>query len=125
QQVYEADEVSPSYRIGGVTVQPKPGSFDLPPGVLSISYALAGKGQKSVEFHDDAIVKTVRHPGEFTEIVPGLALGEGASAAFTVKTDSGAPVPRMPTDIVVGGRKLSVIRLAGKNSLSYRLIFAP
>jgi hypothetical protein len=123
-QVYEAAELNPTYRVSGAAVQPKPGSFDLPQGVLAISYSLGTRGEKSLEFRDDGIVVTVRHPGEFTEVVPLLQAGDDPPVGFTVKPDGAAPMSRSAADALVGGRKLSVVRIEGKDSLTYRLAFA-
>jgi hypothetical protein len=120
QRVYEADDLKATYTVAGATVTPKPGSFDLPAGPLTVKYPLADKGEKSIEFREDEILVTVRHPGKFTEIVPCLQGGDDPPVGFTIQ-----PVGvRAATDTLIGGRKLSVVRIEGKDSLTYHLMFA-
>ena len=122
-QVYEAGAVNATYRMGGNAVQPKPGSRDLPAGVLTVTYALADKGEKSLEFADDGIVVSVRHAGEFTELVPVLQAGDEPPVGFAVKVEGSAEMSKVASDAQVGGRKLSVMRIQTKDRLSYRLWF--
>jgi hypothetical protein len=123
QQVYEAAEVKPTYRVLNTAVQSKPGSADLPQGVLTITYSLGSQGEKKVEFRDDAIVVTIHHPGQFTEIVPLIQAGDDPPAGFALKIEGPASRTRVPTDTLVGGRKLSVVRIEASGTLSYELRF--
>jgi hypothetical protein len=120
QRVYEADDLNATYTVAGAAVTPKPGSFDLPAGPLTVKYPLADKGEKSIEFREDEIVVTVRHPGKFSEVVPCLQGGDDPPVGFTIQ-----PVGvRAATDTLIGGRKLSVVRIEGKDALTYHLMFA-
>jgi hypothetical protein len=122
-QIYEADDMSAVFRVAGEPVQPKPGSVDLPPGNFTITYPLAGKGEKSLEFTRDAIIVKVRHPGAFAESVPLLVRGaEGTTTGFTVTFDPPATSSRTETNTEIGRRKLAVVTLKAK--LTYRPEFA-
>ena len=123
QQVYEAAGVNATYRVLNTAVQPKPGLLDLPPGALTITYPLGGQGEKKLEFRDDAIIVTIHHPGPFTEIVPLVQAGDDPPTGFALKIEGSASKSRVPTDTLVGGRRLSVARLEAKDTLTYRLQF--
>jgi hypothetical protein len=124
EQVYEAGEVDAAFRVAGNSVQPKPGSADLPSGTLTVAYPLGGKGEKSIEFAQDSIVVSIRHPGEFTEFVPLLQAGDELAAGFTVSFDPPAAASTVTTSTEIGTRKLLVLRLQAKDALIYRLKFA-
>ncbi|MBZ5620706.1 MAG: hypothetical protein LAQ69_18565 [Acidobacteriia bacterium] len=67
----------------------------------------------------------VRHSGAFTEIVPLLARGAGSSACgFTVSVDPPSTAGRVETNTEIGLRRLAVMRITAKDSLTYRLQFA-
>lgn len=123
-QVYEAGDLNAVFTVAGKPVQPKPGSVDLPQGDFTITYALGGKGEKSLEFTNDAIVVKVRHPGEFTECIPLLQRGEEAAPGFSVTFDAPASSSKVATTTEVGRRKLIVMRLKAKDTLTYRVQFA-
>jgi hypothetical protein len=121
--VYEAGDLKPIFRASGKSVEPKPGSADLRPGVFTITYPLGAVGEKVLEFRDDAIVVTVRHPGEFTETIPLLQRGE-AAPAVGVEFDSPATSSTATIAIDIDRHKLVVMRLQAKDALTYRLRFA-
>jgi hypothetical protein len=124
-QVYEAGDMNAVFRVSGEPVQPQPGSIDLPPGNFTITYPLAGKGEKSLEFTRDAIIVNVRHSGAFTEFVPLLVRGaEGTTTGFTVTFNLPATSSRTETNMEIGRRRLAVLALKAKESLTYRLEFA-
>jgi hypothetical protein len=113
------------FRVSGELVQPRPGSVDLPQGNLIITYPLASKGEKSLEFTRDAIIVKVRHPGAFTEFVPLLVRGfDGTTTGFTVTFDPPATSSRTETTMEIGRRRLAVLTLKAKDWLTYRLEFA-
>jgi hypothetical protein len=75
---------------------PKPGSLDLPKGILKVTYALGDKEEKSIEFRNNAIVVTVHHAGEFTEIVPLLQAGDDPPVGSPCDPRAGHPLPEPP-----------------------------
>ncbi|SPE37035.1 conserved exported hypothetical protein [Candidatus Sulfopaludibacter sp. SbA3] len=119
-QVYEAGDLHAVFAVAGKAVQPKPGSADLPQGRFTITYQLGDKGEKSLEFAADTIVVRVRHGGSFTEIVPLL---ESSAGALTVSVDPPSTAARVETNTEIGRRKLSVLRIQAKDTLTYRLAF--
>jgi hypothetical protein len=121
--VYEAGAVEAVFRVADQPVQPKPGSVDLPPGILTVTYPLGSKGEKSLEFAEDGIVVTISHPGEFTEFVPMLQAGDERPAGFTVSFDPSATASVVPSTIEIGPRKVVVLRLKAKDALTYQLRF--
>jgi len=121
-QVYEAGQVEAVFRVAGKSIEPKPGSMDLPPGALTITYPLGGRGEKSMEFTADAIVVRVRHEGAFTEFIPLLDRGE--DSGFALKFDPPATATKAESAAGRGGRRLTVTRLAAKDALTYRLEIA-
>jgi hypothetical protein len=121
--VYEAAGVDAVYRVGGETVEARPGSVDLPSAELTVTYALGSQGEKSLEFATDAIVVRVRHPGEFTEFVPMLQAADDKPAGFALSADSPATISTQDSGIQVASRRVVVWRLAAKDSLAYRLWF--
>lgn len=123
-QVYEAGGLNAAFSVGGKPVQPKPGSMDLPPGSLTVTYPLGDKGEKSLEFTGNGIVVKVRHSGEFTEFIPLLQSGDETTAGFTVSFDPPATESRVAANAEVGKHKLVVVRLKAKDTLTYRLQFA-
>ena len=112
------------FRVAGKTVQPKPGSADLPPGTLTVTYPLGAKGEKTLEFAADGIVVTVRHPGAFTEFVPLLQAGAEPAAGFILTCDPPAKASAAPTTIQIGPRKVVFWRLKAAEALVYRLRLA-
>ena len=122
-QVYEAGDLAVTYRVGSNTVQPKPGAVDLPRGVLTVTYPLGAKGEKSLEFGEEGITVKVKHAGSFTEIVPLLQAGDDLPAGFALKVDAPAEASTADTETRVGTRKLSVVRIKASGELSYRLRF--
>jgi hypothetical protein len=99
--------------------------MDLPPGSLTVTYPLGEKGEKALEFTANGIVVKVRHSGEFTEFIPLLQSGDETTAGFTVSFDPPATENRVAANAEVGKRKLVVVRLKAKDTLTYRLQFAP
>jgi hypothetical protein len=122
-QVYEASGLDAVFRVAGKSVEPKPGSVDLPPGSFTITYPLGSQGEKSLEFTGHAIVVKIRHGGEFTEFVPLLERGDQPAAGFTVTVAPPATASRVATTTEIGRRKLVVMHLKAKDALSYRLEF--
>ncbi len=122
-QVYEATDVKAVFRIAGKPVEPKPGSADLPQGDLTITYPLGAGGEKSLEFTANAIVVKVRHAGQFTEFIPLLQRGEEPVPGCSVSFDPPATATRV-AGAESGGRKLVVMQLKAKDTLTYRLQFA-
>jgi len=120
---YEAGNLDAVFRVAGKTVEPKPGSADLPPGTLTITYALGASGEKTLEFADDGIVVSVRHAGEFTEFVPLLQAGVEGTAGFSLSYEPPATASKVPTANEIGPRKVVVWRLKAKDALVYRLRF--
>jgi hypothetical protein len=123
RDVYEAGDLNAVFTAAGEAVQPKPGSSDLPAGAFSIAYRLGDRGDKSLQFGDDAIVVTVRHPGAFTESIPLLQRGDQPPAGFAVRFDPAVPSDQAPTETPVGRYRLLVLHLKAKDSLAYRLQF--
>ena len=123
-QVYEVGDLNAVFTVADKPVQPKPGSADLPQGDFTITYALGGKGEKSLAFTNDAIVVKVRHPGEFTECIPLLQRGAEAAPGFSVTFDAPAGSSKVATTTEIGRRTLIVMRLKAKDTLTYRLQFA-
>jgi hypothetical protein len=123
--VYEAAGLSAAYRVAGKSVDPRPGSFDLPAGRLVVSYALGDKGDKSLEFEEDGIGVRVRHSGAFVELVPLVQASDDKPAGFSLSTESPATVTTQDSGIQLGSRRIVVWRLAAKHELSYKLRFTP
>src|ERR1039458_6938295 len=123
-QGYEVGDLNAVFTVADKPVQPKPGSADLPQGDFTITYALGGKGEKSLAFTNDAIVVKVRHPGEFTECIPLLQRGAEAAPGFSVTFDAPAGSSKVATTTEIGRRTLIVMRLKAKDTLTYRLQFA-
>jgi hypothetical protein len=121
--VYEAGNLDAVFRVAGKVVEPKPGSVELPPGPLTIAYALGASGEKTLEFADDGILVSVRHSGEFTEFVPLLQAGAEGTAGFTKSSEPPATATSVPTTMEIGPRKVVVWRLKAKDALVYGLRF--
>jgi hypothetical protein len=71
-RLYEADTLDALFSLNNKFIHPTPGSHDLQPGILTVSYKLGTAGKKSIVFRDQMIEVAIEHPGHFTEYIPLL-----------------------------------------------------
>lgn len=136
KQVCEARDLHARFQLNQQTVQPTPGSRELPSGTLAVRYALGGGGEKSLRFEDQAIAVTVHHSGRFVETLPLLEEAEGGitiQGAVAEWRIGQTPLrvrfsPRVRVELTrdttpIGRKRLAVLRLEAENQLEYRLEF--
>ena len=82
-RLYEADTLNASFLLNGRPSIPQYGNHDLEKGTLTVSYALANNGKKSITFKEKSIDIYVDHPGNFSEHLP-LLLNTGDSISIAV-----------------------------------------
>jgi hypothetical protein len=109
-QVYEAGDVHATFSTG----TPEPGARDLESQTLTVEYHLGESGWKRVVFERDRIRVLIEHPGEFIEQIPALGSGPRLEPASWSLED---------TEIEVAGKRLRVLRLAGRDRLEYSIRF--
>lgn len=131
-KLYEADTLDASFSINNKTITPTPGSHDLSPGVLTVSYSLGATGNKSIVFRDHTIDVSIQHPGRFTEYIPLLLNStdetDSIPGRFTVKKAGGmiyisydvdARANLKETTLKAGHQKVMVLTIEGRNKLNY------
>jgi hypothetical protein len=101
-QAHDAAGLSASYGVADKSVDPRPGSFDLPADRLVVSYQPGDKGDKTLEFEDDGIAIRVRHSGAFTEWVPLVQASDHKQAGFTLEPQTPAELSTQHADIPSG-----------------------
>lgn len=131
----EATGVKASFSLNQAPLpESAPGIHELPAGEVAAHYALAGGGEKTVTFSEDSVSVTVRHAGEFTEIVPLLVPADGrlvpASGRVTLETprgnfqvsfDPGVTATISDAAISVLKKKVIVVTLHARDELKYAL----
>ena len=134
-KVYEARGVDATFTIENVPVNPVIGNTDLKDGVLSIKYALANSGHKSITFHKDRIEVAVEHAGIFGEYIPLLLrpgetikLREAGTVMLTKKGipikvvyDTTAKASIVETSILSGHQRVVVVVIQSKGQLRYSI----
>ncbi len=129
--VYEAGNVNAKFFVDGRAIEPRAGNRDLPEGELVVEYPLGAEGRKRIVFEDAAIRVEVVHAGAFAEQLPLLTGGGQKLEA----DEAGARLGRMRVEyagvdariesgeVSVGGKSVELLRLQGRDRLSYRLSF--
>lgn len=113
--VFEAGDVPAEFAVDGRKWDPSPGNRDLPGGTLAVRYRLGAAGEKTLEFLPREIRVAVRLEGEFTEQVPVFDEGYVAS--------SGRRTSPEPQKLGINGKRLRVVKLPGRDRLSYSIVF--
>ncbi len=137
RDVYEAELTGATFQVAGKTIQSKPGACDLSEGELAVTYPLREKGQKVLTFADDHIAVRIKHDGKFVELLPlliphgaNLQVGKGAAAlsdgrgALQVRFDSSGTAKTQECDVVVAGKRVTVLHLDAKDALAYKINLA-
>jgi hypothetical protein len=133
----EADNFLPGFpicRVNDSDIATVSGQRDLPAGAVSIRYPFSAKSEKDVRFENDQIVVTVDAPGDFVEQLPLLtpngevkiSRGQASVDYGSVKLviDTGAAAARANRrPQLIGGKRLTVLTLSGRDSLVYRIRF--
>jgi hypothetical protein len=134
-KVFEAGSINGEISLNNAPIAGRaPGNYELPPGRLESRYSLGTSGQKWVNFDDTAIAVRVKHTGEFEERLPLLVPADGRVSVepglVTMATPRGRFVVRFnthvaalvePQPVTVLDKKLVVVRLRGRNTLTYSL----
>lgn len=67
---YETASIPTTITAGGSVVAPANGSRVLPAGDLEFTYSLGGSGSKTIQLASDAVVVSITHSGDFSELLP-------------------------------------------------------
>jgi hypothetical protein len=132
-KLYEADTLDASFSINNKAITSTPGSHELTPGVLTVSYPLGGTGKKSVVFRDKTIEVTIQHVGNFSEYIPlllnnsdtagivspGNAVLKKAGGNIDVKYDTNAKASLKETTLKSGRQRVMVLTIEGSDKLNY------
>lgn len=123
-------------RIGGNRVAMSAGKQELSSAPVSIAYDIGGRGNKTVNFLDDAIEITTERRGAFIETIPlllaprdridltsGSALVDYGSASLRISFDPSAEASLDRNGRRVGTKRTTVLKLQARNRLTYRLEF--
>jgi hypothetical protein len=134
-KVFEAGSLNGEFSLDNVVIAARqPGNYELPPGKLESRYALGTSGRKWVTFDERTIAVRVKHTGDFEELLPLLVPADGKVSSepgiVTMTTPRGrllvrfstqgtASVEPQPSSVL--DKKLVVVRLPGRNTLTYSL----
>jgi hypothetical protein len=131
----EATGVNASFSLNKAPLpESTPGIHDLPDGEFTAHYAVEGGGEKTLTFGEDSIRVTVRHAGEFSEILPFLVPADGrlvpASDKVTLETprgkfqvsfNPGATASISDPSASILKKRVVVVTLRARDELSYTL----
>jgi hypothetical protein len=137
--VSEATGVKAAYLIHDASPPDStPGIHELPEGDLLARYPLNSGGEKTVLFGEDGVRVEIRHPGEFSEILPFLVPLDGrlvpGPASVTLETPRGnfqvafgskATATINPAAVSVLKKKLTLVTLHAQDELRYTLKSLP
>ena len=135
--VYEAATLDAAFAVGGEAITPRPGTRDLPSGVLEVRYGLGRRGDKTLRFEPRTLRVDVRHAGAFREQIPlllapeekltvsrGEATLRRAGQRIAVRFDPSARAEAAETGQSVGLRRVVVLTLSAQDRLAYRFEIA-
>jgi hypothetical protein len=130
EDVYESTRVTPNFSSGSVDVVIKDGPNSMAEGDVVLTYPL-GSGTKRIRLTRDRIDVEINHPGPFVEQLPLLPKDQmevsvkGNSAGFErFKVEfKGAKASVGASEDIEGPRKVQMLLLEAKDTLSYSLRF--
>lgn len=136
KSVYETELRSAEFSVRGSRLTPEPGARDLPPGDVTVAYALGSAGRKVVTLSDDGIAVRVAHAGLFVERIPLLAPADGGvrcegsavrvtagdgSVVWILEFEGGTAPALEETEYTVAAKKVVIAVCNGEDELLYRM----
>jgi hypothetical protein len=128
-QVYEASDL-------WAKISPQQSDTNLSFQETTISYKLAGNGQKTITFNGNNIMVEVAHAGAFTEVLPMLISDDNMisvnereieyrspSGSIMIKTSRAEGIATKDFESDLAHKKCKVIEISAREKLSYQIVF--
>lgn len=136
EQVYEAEDLIPQFKLDNQIWKPVEGNNDLANGEFVVTYNLGDNGKKTIHFKENKIVVQVEYSGNFTEILPLLISendvltandnqitlqNEHVKLAINFTNSSNQKHSAYKSDLIE--KKVQVFEISASDKLVYELVF--